>query len=88
MNVGWISSAFGRRLDPFTNQKAFHRGIDISAPRGTPIHATADGKVKFSGRNGGYGLTVRIDHGNWDRLTSWSPKTWTISSRARARAGG
>jgi murein DD-endopeptidase MepM/ murein hydrolase activator NlpD len=61
---GRITSGFGRRVDPFTKRRAFHRGIDISARRGVPIVATADGRVVFAKKNGNFGLTVKIDHGN------------------------
>ncbi len=60
--LGLITDGFGRRKDPFTGRLAFHRGLDISARRGTPIHAPADGIVVFAGRNGGLGKTVRVSH--------------------------
>ena len=60
---GWITSGFGYRISPFTGQREFHKGLDISGPVGTPIYAPADGKVVFTGRDGGYGITVIIDHG-------------------------
>jgi murein DD-endopeptidase MepM/ murein hydrolase activator NlpD len=59
---GLITDGFGRRKDPFTGRPAFHRGLDISARRGTPILAPADGIVVFAGRNGGLGRTLRISH--------------------------
>jgi murein DD-endopeptidase MepM/ murein hydrolase activator NlpD len=40
-----------------------HAGIDLRAPRGTPIYASASGKVIFSGYNRGYGHLIVIDHG-------------------------
>lgn len=56
--TGILSSGFGRR------GRRFHGGIDISADRGTPIRAVADGVVVFSGRGpGGYGKMVMLDHG-------------------------
>jgi murein DD-endopeptidase MepM/ murein hydrolase activator NlpD len=60
--LGLITDGFGRRKDPFTGRLAFHRGLDLSARRGTQIKAPADGIVVFSGRNGGLGKTVRISH--------------------------
>lgn len=60
--LGLITDGFGRRKDPFTGRLAFHRGLDVSARRGTPIEAPADGIVVFAGRNGGLGRTVRISH--------------------------
>jgi len=59
---GYISSGFGKRLDPFTGIWKFHEGIDICARKGTPVYATADGRVKFSGWYHGYGKTVKVDH--------------------------
>ncbi len=59
---GLITDGFGRRNDPFTGRPAHHRGLDISARRGTPVRAPADGIVVFTGRNGGLGKTVRISH--------------------------
>jgi murein DD-endopeptidase MepM/ murein hydrolase activator NlpD len=60
---GLMTDGFGRRRDPFTGRRAFHKGLDISARRGTPVMAPADGVVVFTGRNGGLGKTVRIAHG-------------------------
>jgi len=59
-----ISSGFGERPDPILGTPAFHPGMDLVATMGTPIHATADGKVVFAGPDGGYGNMVEIDHGN------------------------
>lgn len=61
---GFISSRFGRRMDPFTGQAAMHRGVDIAARRGSPVRATAAGHVTRAGRWGAYGLMVEIDHGD------------------------
>lgn len=58
------TSGYGMRKDPFNNRPAFHGGVDFGAYRDAPIVATADGVVKFVGRNGGYGKTVEIDHGH------------------------
>jgi len=61
--VGWLSSSYGSRHDPFNDEKSFHPGLDISADYGTPVIATADGKVVSAGANGAYGNMVVIDHG-------------------------
>lgn len=45
-----LTSPFGNRVSPFTRAADFHKGLDLSAPTGTPIYATADGVVTFSGR--------------------------------------
>ncbi len=60
---GYISSSFGYRTSPFTERKEFHKGLDISIKQGSPIIATADGVVSFSGAKGLLGNTIIIDHG-------------------------
>jgi murein DD-endopeptidase MepM/ murein hydrolase activator NlpD len=61
---GRVTSPFGEREDPFNGRAAFHPGIDIAAPEGTPIYATAPGVVTFSGYRSDYGKIVEIDHGH------------------------
>lgn len=61
--VGYLSSMFGSRKDPFTGGNDFHPGLDISATSGTPIHATADGVVESAGYLGNYGNAVLLRHG-------------------------
>jgi murein DD-endopeptidase MepM/ murein hydrolase activator NlpD len=63
--TGPISSPFGGREDPIlgAGEGEFHKGLDISAPYGTPIHAAADGVVLSAGMGNGYGREVVIDHG-------------------------
>lgn len=59
-----MASGYGYRSDPFTKAKKFHYGMDFSAPRGTPIYATGDGRViRADNRVSGYGNHVVIDHG-------------------------
>lgn len=59
-----ISSYFGYRIDPMYKVKKFHEGIDFSAPKGTPVHVTGDGKVIQVRRSmRGYGNEIRVDHG-------------------------
>jgi len=62
--VGYYSSSFGWRIDPFTRKKAFHHGLDISALPGTEVIAPADGKVTkvYKDRRGG--KIIEISHGN------------------------
>jgi murein DD-endopeptidase MepM/ murein hydrolase activator NlpD len=60
---GYLSAAFGNRLDPFTGRPDFHPGIDISTPIGTRIVAPADGIVLSCAMQGGYGNAIIVDHG-------------------------
>ena len=61
---GLIGGGFGWRRDPFTGAKQFHRGVDVSAPPGTPVFAPADGIVLAADREGGYGNVLTISHGD------------------------
>jgi len=59
-----IASGFGSRIDPVYKISKFHAGLDFTAPQGTPIYATANGRVKEANYNeGGFGNHVVIDHG-------------------------
>lgn len=61
---GPLMSHFGMRMDPFSGQGGFHPGVDIYANIGTPVRAPADGTIIQAGWNGGYGMSVIIDHEN------------------------
>ena len=60
---GWLSSSTGNRADPFTGEKDYHPGLDISADKGDPVYSTANGKVVNASAAGNYGNLVIIDHG-------------------------
>ncbi|CAJ0817010.1 M23 family metallopeptidase [Ralstonia flaminis] len=62
--VGYDSSGFGARIDPFTGRRTQHDGVDFVAPVGTPIVAAAGGVVVASEYRSDYGNMVDIDHGN------------------------
>jgi murein DD-endopeptidase MepM/ murein hydrolase activator NlpD len=64
--IGPITSSFGQREDPITGngEGEFHTGVDISAPMGTPVRATADGTVKSAAMENGYGREVVLDNGH------------------------
>lgn len=56
-------SGFGIRLHPVHKVNKFHKGIDFTAPQGTPIMATGDGVIVEAGRRSGFGNEVLINHG-------------------------
>ncbi len=59
-----FGSAFGRRFHPILKVWRMHEGVDLTAPRGTKIHAAGDGIVfRASNNGGGYGNVVKINHG-------------------------
>ena len=61
---GRVASSFGEREDPINGEGAFHSGIDIDAPYGTPVRAAGDGDVTGAEMAAGYGREVVIDHGH------------------------
>ena len=60
---GWVTSGFGARISPFTNQLAMHDGLDIGAPPNTPVQCPAHGYVTSAGFDAKMGNVVLIDHG-------------------------
>jgi murein DD-endopeptidase MepM/ murein hydrolase activator NlpD len=60
---GTITAGFGQRMDPFTGEGAFHTGIDLAAPFGSPVRAAGDGIVLHAGPDSSYGNEALIDHG-------------------------
>ena len=61
---GWLSSAYGNRMDPITGQPAWHAGVDFAGSQGSDVLAVASGVVVFADRRDGYGKLVEINHGN------------------------
>jgi len=59
---GGLTSFFGGRSDPLTGEPAYHSGIDISAEKGRPVYATADGVVQSTGYTGDYGNLIVLKH--------------------------
>ncbi len=59
-----VSDPYGWRKDPFTGEKAFHRGVDLACGEGTPVLAALDGVVTAARRGAAYGNYVRLTHGD------------------------
>ncbi len=59
-----VSSPFGRRHDPFDGGVRYHAGVDLDAPKGAPVFASASGIIVYAGSQGGYGRYVVLDHGD------------------------
>jgi murein DD-endopeptidase MepM/ murein hydrolase activator NlpD len=57
-----VESGFGPRIDPFRGRRAFHDGIDLSAPYRSPVYSTAPGTITFTGVKDDYGRVVEITH--------------------------
>lgn len=60
---GWLSGSYGYRIDPFTGERDFHSGVDISTRPGQPVYAAATGRITSAERSGAYGNLIQIDHG-------------------------
>jgi murein DD-endopeptidase MepM/ murein hydrolase activator NlpD len=84
---GDVTSDFGWRRDPFTGQAKFHRGVDLRAAYGQDVHAAGDGRVVFSGNQGGYGTTVLIEHADGTR-TRYAHLSVALVASGEAVAGG
>lgn len=63
LNSGRLSSAYGMRTHPVLGRRKRHKGIDLAAPTGTPVYATADGAIARADRSRTYGLVIYINHG-------------------------
>lgn len=61
---GWMSSGFGKRVDPFTGKMAWHSGVDFAGKGGSEVVAVASGVVTYAGKRSGYGQMVEINHGD------------------------
>ena len=60
---GWVSSRFGYRISPFTSEREFHKGLDISTRKKSPVIAPSDGIVSSVRWDHGYGKLLSISHG-------------------------
>lgn len=69
---GALTGPFGKRIDPFEGEGAFHAGVDISSPYGTPVMATADGVVLMASYMSGYGRLVVVRHGKTNISTYYA----------------
>lgn len=61
---GFLSSRFGRRMDPFLGEVVWHSGLDYRARAGSPVVSTADGVVSMARTNGGFGFMIEVTHEN------------------------
>ena len=69
---GALTGSFGSRIDPFEGEGAFHKGVDISSPYGSPVVATADGVVSTAGLMSGYGRLIVLRHGRTNVSTYYA----------------
>jgi murein DD-endopeptidase MepM/ murein hydrolase activator NlpD len=63
VETGWISSFYGKRVDPFHGRASWHQGIDFASKKGTNVLTVASGVVTWVGVKQGYGLAIEVNHG-------------------------
>jgi|GEM_PF-1008191 len=84
---GWLTSNYGTRHSPFSGETMMHQGIDIGAREGSPVFATADGKVEFSGNSKTFGNIVIIQHDFGIRTKYAHNSKLTVRTGQRVKRG-
>lgn len=84
---GRLSSTFGERIDPFNGEGAFHSGVDLAVPYGTPVRAAADGVVTFAEFMNGYGRLISLDHGHGTSTRYGHLSGFAVAVGQRVRCG-
>jgi murein DD-endopeptidase MepM/ murein hydrolase activator NlpD len=87
--AGWLSSFYGKRIDPFNGKPAWHGGIDFAGTEGDFVYSTAAGVVTWVGDRSGYGLLIEISHGDgfvtrYGHNKSAQVKTGDVVSKGQA----
>ncbi len=84
---GRIVSGYGSRFHPILKYRRMHWGIDVSAPKGTPIYATADGVIEYTGRRGTFGNLVVIDHGYGYKTEYGHMNNFAVKRKQKVKRG-
>lgn len=82
-----LTSGFGMRNHPILRQRSQHHGVDLAAPRGTPVYATADGTIGKAQYFGSYGNYVQIEHGGEMQTRYAHLSSYTVASGEAVRKG-
>jgi len=83
-----VASGFGTRIDPFLKVKRMHYGLDFSVKKGTPIYATADGRVVIIKSSfGGLGKYIYLDHGNGYRTVYGHLNKFNVRKGQKVKRG-
>jgi murein DD-endopeptidase MepM/ murein hydrolase activator NlpD len=80
-------SGFGMRMHPILKERKMHNGIDFSAPRGTSIYATANGKVRSAEFADNYGNRVILDHGNGYSTSYCQMESYVVEANQSVKKG-
>jgi len=84
---GRLSSRFGYRIHPIFHTRKLHTGVDLAAPRGTPIYAAGDGVVQKAGWSSGYGQFTLIKHTNGYETAYGHQSKIVVKAGTRVRQG-
>ncbi|RDS78532.1 M23 family peptidase [Alteriqipengyuania lutimaris] len=87
VNDARMSSSYGMRNHPVLRKRANHNGVDLAAPSGTPIYATADGVIERANYWGSYGNYIQIGHGNAIETRYAHLSRIVVSDGAQVRKG-
>ena len=82
-----VGASAGRKINPFYKAYVFHEGVDLLVPRGTPVHATADGTVVSAASSRTTGNTVRISHAGGYETVYCHLESMDVRAGQRVRAG-
>lgn len=82
-----VTSAFGKRMDPFRHVQDFHSGVDLKCTIGTPVKAAKKGVVIFAGYSGNYGKLVIIQHSSGYKTYYAHLQTILVNRNKRVKAG-
>ena len=83
-----MASGYGYRIHPIYKTRKFHWGMDFSAPRGTPVYATGNGKIeKVKRSRRGYGNQVKIDHGFGYKTFYAHLEKYTVRKNQKVKRG-
>ncbi|MBI5868000.1 MAG: M23 family metallopeptidase [candidate division Zixibacteria bacterium] len=84
---GYLARGFGVKPDPFTGENRLHSGLDIAASSGTPVHATADGRVLSAEYQPQFGNLITLDHGNGVETCYGHLSRFAVKAKAKVRRG-
>lgn len=82
-----VTSGFGMRRHPLLGGLRAHAGVDLAAPAGAPVVATADGMVSTAAWSGGYGLLVAVEHGGGHQTRYAHLSRLNVAAGQRVRRG-
>ena len=82
-----LTSAYGERNHPILRQRRRHHGVDLAAPTGTPVYATADGRVSQAEWFSSYGKYVRIEHGGEMHTRFAHLSSYTVAEGDQVKKG-